>query len=68
MRDIPGEVGDELRMRRTDQVCGLHRQPAAHQLANCRTNAFSLSHGASVAWVKGGARGKERFVTHNGLH
>ena len=43
-RGIPGEGRDELRVRRTHQVCGLQRLSARHQLANCRSNAPGLSH------------------------
>src|SRR5215831_15893671 len=53
-RRVPSDRSDKLRVC-GPWTCGLRRLPARHQLANCRSNALSLSHGASsVAWVRAG--------------
>jgi hypothetical protein len=45
--DIPGEGSDTFRVCLSHRRCGLRRPSARHQLANCRSNALSLSHGYS---------------------
>src|ERR1700730_3924886 len=45
--DVPGEGGDEFGGSRLEDSFGFRRPLARHQLANCRSNALSLSHGLS---------------------
>src|SRR5262245_14742730 len=53
-RRVLSDRSDKLGVR-GPRICGLGRLSARHQLANCRSNALSLSHGApSVAWVRAG--------------
>src|SRR5207253_67566 len=42
---IAGEGGNEFSVCQPHRICGLRRPSARHQLANCRSNALSLSHG-----------------------
>jgi hypothetical protein len=43
----PGQGGYEFGLHDAHRICGFMGVSARHQLANCRTNAFSLSHGSA---------------------
>src|SRR5436309_2709595 len=54
-RRVARQSGDQFGMRCLYRASGLWRQPARHQLADCRNNALSLGHGiTSLAWVRAG--------------
>src|SRR5262249_5012611 len=45
VRHIPSEGCDEFDVRQPHRTCGLRRPSTRHQLADCCSNALSLSHG-----------------------
>src|SRR5262249_49557001 len=65
VRYVPSEGCDEFDVRRPHRTCGLRRPSTRHQLADCCSNALSLSHGLPP-WL--GLGPAARWLPVAGLH